>query len=345
MKTYSIFDKPLTRVPEIECNDRSQFDNDIRQQAKPVILKSLVKDWPAVKAAEESPEKIGNYIQSLSSAAPTPTYIGPPEITGRYFYNDTVSGFNFAKRNIPLAPTIEKLLGQIDDPNPMGIYAGATSTQNSAPDFGKENLMPLVDETVQPLIWIGNSARIAPHFDADENIACSVAGNRRFLIFPPDQVENLYVGPIDNTMAGPPASMVDPRAVDEEKYPKFAEAASHALLAELDIGDALYIPPLWWHYVESEGPLNVLVNYWWNDSKTGTVMDVLGLAILVLRERPQSERDAWNALFQHYVFSEEAMNAVDHLPKSARGILDEPSPSRDAFMKQYLRGRLPDILM
>ena len=35
------------------------------------------------------------------------------------------------------------------------------------------------------------------------------------------------------------------------------------MVADLEPGDAIYIPTLWWHHVRSHSPLNILLNYWW----------------------------------------------------------------------------------
>jgi len=344
MSTLDIFDTDIPCVDIIDNVTRDMFDGEIRPSARPVIMRGLVGDWPAVKAGQISSQALGDYIKSQASAVPTPTYIGAPDVKGRYFYNADMSGFNFTKRNIPLPPTIDKLLSQMDDDAPMGVYAGATSTANSVPDFGKTNPMPLIDDAIEPLMWVGNSARIAPHFDTDENIACCVAGQRKFLLFPPEQLKNLYVGPLDRTMAGPPASLVDPRHIDLETYPAFKAAMTSALLAELQPGDAVYIPCLWWHYVESDGPLNVLVNYWWNEARSDEIMSSLALALLLIRERPLAEREAWKNMFDHYIFGEDAQNAVAHVPERARGFLGAKSPERDNYMKNYLRSKLGETL-
>jgi len=204
--------------------------------------------------------------------------------------------------------------------------------------------MPLLDEDVLPKIRIGNSARIAPHFDNSENIACVVSGERKFVVFPPDQIANLYVGPIDYNMAGQPASMVDLHNIDLERFPKFELALKSATTATLGPGDAIYLPSLWWHGVESKGPLNVLVNYWWDDQPNGSPMNVLALALLVLRDLPENDRAAWEAVFKHYIFDAEAGEATNHIPAEFQGVLSDDSPDRTARLKNFLRSQLAAIL-
>lgn len=340
----NVFDTDIALVSQRENVSREAFDAEIRPAGKPVILRGLVKGWPAVQAGKNSAAAMGTYIKSLDSRQPVPTYIGPPDIKGRYFYDDNMRGFNFDRRNIPLTASVDKLLAQKEETAPLGIYAGATSAGDVLPEFAAANSMPLVDTDVPPLLWLGNSARIAPHFDTSENIACAVAGKRRFLIFPPEQIENIYAGPIDHNMAGPPASLVDPLDVDLIKYPKFKTAMKAAVLAELEPGDALYLPSLWWHYVESEGPLNVLVNYWWSTLKNNDPMSNIALAILSLRDLPVAEKAAWRHYFNHYIFNEEASGALDHVPKELRGVLGPKSPARDNRIKQFLISRLQQML-
>ena len=127
-----------------------------------------------------------------------------------------------------------------------------------------------------PRIWIGNRSLVSTHFDLSDNIACVVAGRRRFTLFPPEQLPNLYVGPLDHTMAGQPASMVELNAPDFERFPRFREALAAAVTAELEPGDAIYIPTLWWHQIEALAPFNILVNYWWEDAPPDTRLDVRG---------------------------------------------------------------------
>ncbi|MEL7283375.1 MAG: cupin-like domain-containing protein [Pseudomonadota bacterium] len=344
MSLPSIFDHPLSPVKVVEGVTRASFDAEIRSAGQPVIMKGLVKSWPAVIDASRSINDAANHLKDLDVGVSVPTFIAPPHVHGRYFYTDDMSRFNFESRQVPFRSILDKLLEQQNETAPLGIYAGASPTVQTLPRFAEINPMTLVDAQTIPKVWVGNSSKVAPHFDVSENIACVVSGKRRFVIFPPDQIGNLYVGPIDYNMAGQPASLVDINAIDLAKYPRFDAAAQSAMVADLEPGDAVYLPSLWWHYVESTGPLNILVNYWFDHLKHGSPMNVLALALLVMRDLPQNDRSAWQEVFQHYIFGDDAPTAVEHIPPRFRGVLDQPSQERDHKVKTFLRTQLPNVL-
>lgn len=344
MQKPSIFEfnlRPLATRTEVS---RTVFDQEIRTAGQPIIMKGLVKNWPAVAAAITSPIEIADHLRSLDVGAKVPTFIAPPEIQGRYFYAANMRGFNFEVRDVPFRALLDKLLEQLESLTPMGIYAGASPTTQTLPSFAQQNKMSLVDPAVVPKVWVGNGAQIAPHFDISDNIACVVSGVRRFVLFPPDQISNLYVGPIDYNMAGQPASLVDLNAIDLLKFPRFERAIQSAMIAELHPGDAIYMPSLWWHFVESTGPFNVLVNYWFDGLRNGSPMNVLALALLVIRDLPESDRGAWRSVFDHYVFSKTAPSNADHIPKEFRGVLGESSQERDRRIKAFLTAQLSAVL-
>ena len=158
------------------------------------------------------------------------------------------------------------------------------------------------------------------HFDLSSNIACVVGGRRRFTLFPPDQLPNLYIGPIEFNISGPPISMVPLEIPDLARFPRFAEALRHSRSAELAPGDAIFIPYGWWHHVESLAPFNVLANYWWNDARqAGSPFDCMLHAILALRDLPPDQRAVWRTMFEHYVFTAPD-EALAHLPREQRGM-------------------------
>ncbi|MBW8881588.1 MAG: cupin-like domain-containing protein, partial [Asticcacaulis sp.] len=173
-----------------------------------------------------------------------------------------------------------------------------------------------------PSLWIGSRTTATAHYDMSHNIAVCAAGRRRFALFRAEQVENLYPGPLEPTPGGQVVSMVDFRNPDFERYPRFREALASAQVAELEPGDVLFYPALWWHHVEALAPFNVLANFWWNTTPAymDTPMNAMLLALLSVRDRPQAEKESWRAMFDYYVFAP-ADKAGAHLPEHAQGPL------------------------
>jgi hypothetical protein len=227
------------------------------------------------------------------------------------------------------------------------------------PGFAAENALSVLDETVLPRIWLGNAITTPTHLDEWSNIGCVVRGRRRFTLFPPEQIRNLYIGPLDYAPTGAPMSLVKLHDPDLARFPRFREALAAAVSAELGPGDALYIPPLWWHHVESLERFNLLVNYWWHAAAgtsavastavapvaTGIAagglsgFDALIHAILNLRSLPPATREAWRALFEHYVFGPQA-DVTGHIPAHRHGMLGELSPADAARLRAFLKERL-----
>jgi hypothetical protein len=172
-------------------------------------------------------------------------------------------------------------------------------------------------------------------------VACVVSGARRFTLFPTDQVANLYVGPLDRTPAGQPTSLVDLSAPDFDRFPGFREALKHARSAELGPGDAIYIPALWWHAVEATGPLNVLVNYWWQDEPTDADSPLHAIAhgLLSTGHLAERKRKRWRTLFDHYVFRANG-DPAEHIPEPARGVLGKSTSELRQFIGRFLAQKL-----
>jgi hypothetical protein len=318
--------------------DPAVLAKSIDELDRPAVVRGLVGGWPAVAAGRQSAAAVAAYLQAFDRNVPVRTFIGPPEIEGRYFYAPELRGFNFGISNTSLPQLLATLLHIDGRAGAQSLYMGSTATAELLPGFAEANPLSLAEgRQARPRIWIGNNSRVAPHFDESNNIACVVSGRRRFVLFPPEQVANLYVGPLDQTMAGQPSSMVDLRAPDLDRFPRFAEAMRHALTADLEPGDAIFIPSLWWHGVEAFGPLNVLINYWWQAGAGdgGSPTHALGHGLLTISHLPERERRAWRALFDHFVFQLDGDPAA-HIPPAARGILGESTPALRQRMKQFL---------
>ena len=253
----------MEALAEYEGVDAGRFRDEIAARGEPAVLRGLVRAWPAVQAARQSPEAVCRYIMGFGQGAPVDALLMPPEVQGRIFYSADMRGFNYARKKVPLSTVIEQVARYSHFHSAPAVAAQSALVHECLPGFERENVLPLLGPEVEPRIWLGNRVTTPAHFDQSSNIACVVAGRRRFTLFAPGQVDNLYIGPLDFAPTPTPISLVDFKAPDFERFPRFREALANARVAELDPGDAIYIPPLWWHHVESLAGLNVLVNYWW----------------------------------------------------------------------------------
>jgi hypothetical protein len=316
--------------------DLKTFREEIQPAGEPVVMRNLVPDWPVVRAGRESPRAFVDFIKRLDRHFTVPIIEVPPGLNGRLFYRDDMSGFNFERRVAGISETLERLLASAAEPEPVSLFIESMRTEQYLPDFAPAHLNPLLPPTVLPRIWIGNRVTVQTHYDLLENIACVVAGRRRFTLFPPEQIANLYMGPVEFTPSGTPISMVSLHEPDLKRYPRFTEALRHARQAELEPGDAIYIPYAWWHHVESLTPLNALVNFWWNETASaGSPYSVLLHAALKLRDLPAPQRAAWRAFFDHLVFKDPD-EALAHLAPEHRGLLGPPSASRAREVREIL---------
>ncbi len=308
--------------------DLKTFREEIEPAGQPVVMRDLVAGWPAVRAARESPRALADFLRRFDGGRPVPVIECPPAAGGRIFYRDDMSGFNFIRTTGGIGATMDRLLAQVDRDDAGELFIESRVLDETMPAFPAQHPLPLVDDSTRPRIWIGSRITVQTHFDLFANIACVVGGRRRFTLFPPDQVGNLYLGPFDFTPSGAPVSMVSLVDPDLVKYPRFAEALRNALSAELNPGDGLYIPYAWWHHVQSLTPFNVLVNYWWNPAaKVGSPYAVLLHAALSLRDLPAEQRGVWRAMFDHFVFADPEV-ALSHLEPEKRGLLGPLTPQR-----------------
>ena len=309
------------RIREVAEVDFALFHQEIRPASEPVVMRGLVRDWPAVGAAQESDAAIVDYLIECGPTKPVGAIAARPEEKGRFFYNEDLTGFNFVSGRGQLEMFLRDLLAVGNEANPPAMAMQSEVIPDVLPAFGEANRLALLPE-VAPRIWIGNRIRVSPHCDLMENVACVVAGRRRFTLFPPEQVTNLYPGPFELTPAGTPVSMVDPLAPDLDRYPRFAAAWATAQQAELAPGDALYIPYMWWHGVESLEPVSILVNYWWNEgpANLSTPYDAMLHNILAFRHMPPDQRAVWKTMLDYYIFQSEGDPAA-HLPEHAKGMM------------------------
>jgi hypothetical protein len=337
--------QPLQQIPEWHDVDERTFREDVVTQYRPAVLRGLVTSWPAVRAALRSHADIVRYLAAFDSGTPVDAILMPPDARGRISYNDSMDGINFAHRRLPVSAIIEQLSRYALFDNPPSVAVQSAPIPECLPGFAVENRLPVLDEGVAPRIWLGNRVIVPAHVDESNNVACVVAGRRRFTLFPPEQVSNLYIGPLDYAPTGAAMSVVNLVEPDFERFPQLRNALSAAYVAELTPGDALFIPTLWWHHVESlDQKLNVLVNYWWKGTigsveRTESALDCLLHSLLNIRPLPADLRRAWAALFHHFVF-DASDDRIAHIPEHRRGVLGKMSPETAQRVRSQLIAKL-----
>ncbi|MCU4677111.1 cupin-like domain-containing protein [Catenovulum sp. 2E275] len=318
---------------------------------QPIILKGLIKHWPLVQTALNNTQSAIKTLIQSDTQKPAPVYFGHNKQTRRLGYNHDCSKLNFDIKQTNLTQILTELMDNLANPDYPVRYIASNILQIHFPDIHQQNHLsfdypyfqqnPL--EGADPLtgIWIGNQTLSPCHWDAQSNIACCVAGKRKFTLFPPDQVENLYPGPLELTPGGQPITLVDFDNPDFERFPKFANAIEHGQIAELEPGDAIFIPCMWWHQVETQDTFNILINYWWNSfaKSRGQAINVLQHAFLSLRDRPKAEKQAWKHLFDYYIFGEDNL-AAQHLAESSRGVLGEIDNLQSRQLRAMLLNKL-----
>ncbi len=331
----------LQRADEIPPSDRSTAE-EVLGGRRPAVLRGAARDWPFAREAAKSDEAAVAYLDRFYNGTPVNTVVAPPSERGRLFYEAGLKTLNYAESPQLLSNVLKGLLQQKDAAEPLGIALQAISAADCLPGLAEENPNPYVPDGTRARVWIGNRVTVAPHFDVADNLACVMAGKRRFILFPPEQTPNLYPGPMDATPANVPISMVSLDEPELDRYPRYREALEAGVVAELEPGDAIYIPYMWWHGVQSLGAFNVLMNYWWNRDDVAARHPygaLLHLAYVLYRDMPAEHREAWRALYDHYVF-QTGGDPTEALPAGQRYMGRDVDAERVTRLKDALRDLL-----
>ena len=326
---------------EVSGVTQENFKAEVVDDQLPVVIRGVGREWPIVKAAQNSPEAVVDYLNRFESGHTAQLAVSPQAEGGRLSYNDSLDGINFKWETSTIAAGLKRILER----NPQGgdpdIAFQSVNVPKLLPGLEHEVRTPFLPPILQATIWIGSQVVVPAHFDEASNLAFVASGRRRFTLFPPEQVGNLYVGRLDFTPAGQPISLVDPRSPDLDRFPRFAKAMEAAMSVELEPGDAIHIPSPWWHHVESLDRLNILINYFWSHVQIASAAPFTCLihAIQALRHLPPGERDAWKAFVDHYVFETNG-DPVEHLAGTDTGILGPKTQAVSEHLHKFLLDRL-----
>jgi Cupin-like domain len=332
------------RIREITGSTLNRLPIDeLLSSGQPAVLKGVAAGWGLVQAGLCSVADAMRYLRSFYNGKPVQYSFGEPDIEGRPFYTEDFAELNCVVRRERLDEVLTQIELHLNDARPPTYYVASLLVDSVLPGFQADNSFDLSMHGIDTpaTIWIGNRTIASCHYDAPNNIACCAVGRRRFTLFPPEQICNLYPGPLKPTPGGQAVSVVDFDDPDLESHPRFREALSAGQWAEVEPGDAVFIPSMWWHHVEGLSAFNTLINYWWSSTPAfiPTPMHALYHAIWTIRDRPEREKQAWKQVFDYYVFGPGAL-ATDHLPPAARGILAPIDDTRARQIRAMLIAKL-----
>lgn len=326
----STLGKGPSPVREVEVSGLSEVRSRIKEVSEPLVFRGACRHWPLVQQALVSEAAAAEYLRRFTTDAPCLAIETDPADKGRIFFNETLTGYNFRSIKQPLGELLNALREESEKPEPRGLYVYVELQH--LPGFDAENGSEFAELGAVRTLLVSNRACNAAHFDSPHNLPCNLVGERTFTLFPPEQVSNLYPGPLGmSPFGGQDLCMPDFRALDEARFPKAAVALANARQVRLTPGDVLYLPSMWWHHIEAHNSLNVLMPQWWRTSPEwlGRPEYALHHAVLSLRDLPKAQRQAWKALFDHFVFEQEE-HVPDYLPPHARGLLASPMSEETA---------------
>lgn len=248
-----------------------QFILNVIKGEEPLVIKnSVVTTWEAYKHWKPS------YLQSKIS-----TISRVYENNNRWFgpYYDTNKPLsNFSNRVNSYKTDVElsarEFFTRIQHPT-EGRYHYYTGDIDDLGHWALHDVSP-IEELLAPNpqhssinVWMGQPHVIAhSHYDGYHNFYSQLYGRKKFIMFRPTNWPGLYPYPFlhpSHAQAQVNLSEIG----DVPIFPLLHKLESHEVI--LEPGDLLYMPPLWWHMVESLD-VSISVNVW-TDSKQSEVME------------------------------------------------------------------------
>jgi [protein]-arginine 3-hydroxylase / protease len=241
-------------MTESTCIDRiappsvDEFEARYVKRSRPVIVRGAIDDWPAMKlwSPEHLKVRFGNRQVRVARAR------------NGTFYDPKV-GLHY--ESIRFADYVDLLAAG----KPIDRFM----------EFRVHELMPeLFDDIIRPpyccdarwfrsKFWFtGPDTKSSLHRDLPQNLYAQLVGRKKFILLDRRFTRMVHQHSLlSGVLSGVPNySPIDPEAPDLVRYPRFRGAP--LLVADLEPGDLLYIPSLWWHQGHSVDT-SVSLSLWW----------------------------------------------------------------------------------
>ncbi|KPJ01555.1 Lysine-specific demethylase 8 [Papilio xuthus] len=221
------------------------FFRDYILQERPAVLENCINHWPALEKWKDQ-----NYFIKLAGLRTVAIELGSDYTKSEW-----------TQKLMTLEEFIKNYMFNTDGPV---AYLAQYQLFDHIPELKLDITEPEyccfsdTNEPVDIMAWYGPKGTLSPlHYDTKRNLLAQVIGKKHIFLFSPKDTDYLY--PHDSQLLHNTAQ-VDPRMPDLEKYPEYKEAKPY--YCTLSPGQMLFIPPKWWHCVESLS-ISFSVSFWW----------------------------------------------------------------------------------
>lgn len=207
-----------------------QFIQEYKNTATPIVLTDVTKDWTATKKWDL------DYLADVAGDKIVPVYSSKPAMGKDHQHAVAMT--------LPLRDYVERLKQGESDLRMFFYnilkYVPVLLKDFSYPEMGLKLFQKL------PVLFVGGrGTKVQTHYDIDlaDLLLCHFGGKKHVLLVPPEQSKYMYRVPFSFSALHD----IDLSKPDYEKYPALKQLNPY--VAELEHGDALYIPSGYWHYI------------------------------------------------------------------------------------------------
>ena len=220
--------QPIDRIERIAKKD---FIESYQNPGLPIVIKQLTKAWPAYQKWNL------DYLSEIAGDNIVPLYGGGERAKGRRHQHALIKEMRFSDYIEALKQGENKLR--------IFFYNILSEAPKLMEDFSYPEIGLKFFTKLPVLFFGGNGAKVQMHFDIDlaDILLCHFGGKKRIYLFAPDQKRYLYHVPFSFSALFD----IDIESPDYKRFPALQYLEGYS--TELSHGDALYIPPGYWHYI------------------------------------------------------------------------------------------------
>lgn len=272
--------KKVGKVPiEYLPTQESNFAAKCERRGEPLVIRnSVVESWDARR--KWSPNYLASKISKLKGV-----YENDNRWFGPYFDGRKPMAAMFDRVN-PYTNDLElpsaNFFRSIQRPS-EGRYLYFTGDIEQLGDWAWSEVMPMKELLVlNPThssvnVWIGQPHVIAHcHYDGYHNFYAQLYGRKKFTLFSPTHWPGLHPYPFLHPSHAQCQVNLSNAVNDVIRFPSLKEVTPLEVI--LEPGDLLYLPPLWFHHVESM-EVSISVNVWTDTKQTTTVEQLFALPL------------------------------------------------------------------